>query len=438
MNSFNGFANSIRNIYYVIRNYVYNFPAVDASLVFYYPLDSSNGSINAGTANYASGLPVYDASMMGLAMNAYNPNNFVTGLGDLSLNNVMGSAATAYVKSDTSFNLVPSTGLSISMWVSCSAQDVCGTLISLYQNKNNIDSSIIVGLYGSKLFSGYNTVTNTSYIATGTYTTSTYGNYTILKYTSGSGTFKPTNTNLKVGYLVVGGGSKANPWGFKNNAGSFNIGGAGGNGGAITYSSLSQSNLTINNNITCNIVVGSGSTSTGTDGNASSLNATIVAQGGTKIYSSSFVTQYGNYYRWIGDGNTATATGGINNFPGGNHGNGGSPTSSSGSVGKLVIISDINISANYGGGGGGGGGGTSSTVANGSVGGNGGTDGLGANSIGSDDRNNVNQGNPGISNFGSGGGGGGGFYKDAYETSIGSNGGDGGSGVVIIYFPTRL
>lgn len=130
MNSFNGFANSIRNIYYVIRNYVYNFPAVDASLVFYYPLDSTDG--NARTANYASGLPVYDASMMGLATNTYTQNSFVTGLGDLILNNIMGSGATAYVRTDTSFNLVPSTGLSISFWVSCSGQlGKTGTLISL-------------------------------------------------------------------------------------------------------------------------------------------------------------------------------------------------------------------------------------------------------------------------------------------------------------------
>ena len=76
MNSFNSFGNSIRNTIYYVVNYIYNFPGVDASLVYYYPLDSSNG--NARTANYASGLPVYDASMMGLAMNTYDQNNFVT------------------------------------------------------------------------------------------------------------------------------------------------------------------------------------------------------------------------------------------------------------------------------------------------------------------------------------------------------------------------
>ena len=175
MNSFNGFANSIRNIYYVIRNYVYNFPAVDASLVFYYPLDSSNG--NARTANYASGLPVYDASMMGLAMNTYTPNNYVTGLGDLSLNNTMGSVATSYVKSDTSYNLVPSTGLSISLWFSCSGElDTSGTLISLYQQ--SIDSNLRVGLFGSTLLSQYYAPPPAvTYTATGTYTTSTYRIY---------------------------------------------------------------------------------------------------------------------------------------------------------------------------------------------------------------------------------------------------------------------
>jgi hypothetical protein len=152
MNSFNGFANSIRNIGYYVVNYIYNFPLIDSSLVLYYPLDSSNG--NARTANYASGLPVYDASMMGSAMNNYNQNSFVTGLGDLSLNNTMGSTAVAYVRTDTSFNLVPSTGLSISCWFSCSGQvDTSGTLISLYQNSSY--PSIELDIVGSRIFSGY-------------------------------------------------------------------------------------------------------------------------------------------------------------------------------------------------------------------------------------------------------------------------------------------
>lgn len=152
-NLFNGFG-SVTNMYYVIKNYIYNFPLVDASLVLYYPLDSSNGNINAGTTNYASGLPVYDASMMGSAMNTYGSTTFVTGLGDLSLNNTMGSAATAYVKSDTSFDLVPSTGLSISLWFSCSGQlDNSGILISLYQP--SIMSSIRLGVFSSTLYSEY-------------------------------------------------------------------------------------------------------------------------------------------------------------------------------------------------------------------------------------------------------------------------------------------
>jgi hypothetical protein len=138
---------------YVLQKYI--FPSVDASLVFYYPLDSSNGTINAGTANYASGgLPIYDASMMGFAMNTYALTNLVTGLGDLSLNNTMGSTASSYVKTDTSFNLVPSRGLSISLWFSCSGQlDICGSLISLYQNSSY--PSIELDIVGNRLFSGY-------------------------------------------------------------------------------------------------------------------------------------------------------------------------------------------------------------------------------------------------------------------------------------------
>ena len=427
MNSFNSFGNSIRNTIYYVVNYIYNFPGVDASLVYYYPLDSSNG--NARTANYASGLPVYDASMMGLAMNTYDQNNFVTGVGDLSLNNTMGSSALDYVRTDTSFNLVPSRGLSISLWFSCSGQvDTSGTLISLYQQ--SIDSNLRVGLFGSTLLSQYIVPPPAvTYTATGTYTTSTYSNYTILTYTSGTGTFTPTNTNLKVGYIVVGGGSAGNPWGSGNNDNNVIKGGAGGNGGAISYSLLSASNLTINKNNICNIIVGSGSTSKDISGGTSSLNDTIIAQGGTFTFPSS-----AGVYTLFGNTNTATAIGGINNFPGGNTGAGGQPVplNTSGGVGRYVQIFDISINAYYGGGGGGGGGRKNGTPPTGSGvnGGNGGIDGKGGDSY--------SPGYNGISNYGSGGGGGGGTdYTGPYNsTMIGSNGGNGGSGVVIIYFIT--
>jgi hypothetical protein len=430
MNSLSALGSFMYKTAYVLQKYI--FPSVDASLVFYYPLDSSNGTINAGTANYASGgLPIYDASMMGFAMNTYALTNLVTGLGDLSLNNTMGSTASSYVKTDTSFNLVPSRGLSISLWFSCSGQlDICGSLISLYQNSSY--PSIELDIVGNRLFSGYYMPPPAvTYTATGTYTTSIYGNYTILKYTSGSGTFKPTNTNLKVGYLVVGGGSAGNPSGYVSvhappNSGK---GGAGGNGGAIAYSLLNLSNLTINANIICNIVVGSSVTSN-TNGNNSSLNTTIVAQGGTNRYDSNN-TLYGI-------NNTATASGGINNIAGKTGTLGGQqsyPASNYTAESNLITINDININSYYGGGGGGGGMGASADSGGNS--GNGGLDGKGGASYGS--AGGVGQtGYPGFANYGGGGGGGGSYYSSGYITVTGNNGGNGGSGVVIIYFPTII
>ena len=126
--TFNSIQSFINKISKIVLSYTYNFPRVDASLVLYYPLDTSN---NLGlTPNYASGLPVYDANLNG-AVSILNKNNyFVTG--DLVLNNTMGASTSNYVSSNTTFNLVPSRGLSISCWFSCSGQlNAVGTLVSL-------------------------------------------------------------------------------------------------------------------------------------------------------------------------------------------------------------------------------------------------------------------------------------------------------------------
>jgi hypothetical protein len=152
MNSFNFIGSYLKNVGFSIIKYIYNFPAIDPSLVLYYPLDTS---LNTTVANYASGLPVYDASFSSSTSITTSTNTFVTGVGDVNLNNnVMGSVATQYVSNYNSFNLVPSTGLSIACWFSCSGElDTSGTLISLYQNSNY--PSIELDIVGSKLFSGY-------------------------------------------------------------------------------------------------------------------------------------------------------------------------------------------------------------------------------------------------------------------------------------------
>ena len=136
----------VNNITKFVSSYIYNFPALDASLVLYYPLDTS---INSITPNYASGLPVYDASFTNAIITTTN-NSFVTGVGDLSLNNTMGSTASSYVRSDTSFNLVPSRGLSIACWFSCSGQlNTTGTLFTLVGSSNS--NTIEVDISGSNM-----------------------------------------------------------------------------------------------------------------------------------------------------------------------------------------------------------------------------------------------------------------------------------------------
>ena len=308
-----------------------------------------------------------------------------------------------------------------------------GTKIYTFNNVNNIN---LIGIEDSSLNTYNYEYFGLPYTATGIYTKSTYGIYTILKYTSGSGTFSPTQSNLKVGYLVVGGGSAGNPAGSAKNRGDWIKGGAGGNGGAISYSPLNMSNLTITQNTICNIVVGSGSTRYDISGNPSSISISeliIKSQGGTNIYISA-----NRFYTLNGNDNTAIATGGIYNFNGGNYGGGGTLgyPANTGRTGKYVIINDISINSYYGGGGGGGGQGGSNAVT-GANGGNGDTDGKGGSSSGNSSEG--NPGYPGISNYGSGGGGGGGYYATSeilnYIGTI-AIGGNGGSGVVIIYFPT--
>jgi len=139
-NSISSFIVKVNNYVSSTISYIYNFPAVDASLALYYPLDISSNSF---TPNYASGLPVYDASLIN-TMITTNNNSFVMGIGDLSLNNTMGSStASSYVISNTSFNLVPSNGLSISCWFSCSGQlNTTGTLLTLMNSSTNIEIDI--------------------------------------------------------------------------------------------------------------------------------------------------------------------------------------------------------------------------------------------------------------------------------------------------------
>ena len=162
-NSFQTFLMYVRAKVSGLATFTYNFPALDPSLVLYYPLDSSaNPSNGFQTANFASQLPVYDASLAGSAMITYAPNNSVTSFGDLSLNNTMGAQLVPqtvsgnYVVSNTSFALNISGGFSVSLWFSCSGQlNKTGTLISLpYQKTGN---GIQIDISGpNMIYTGYN------------------------------------------------------------------------------------------------------------------------------------------------------------------------------------------------------------------------------------------------------------------------------------------
>ena len=112
--------------------YTYNYPNLDPSMALYYPLNdiSSNRLSNYGST--VKNIATYDASFVGTGIITTTNNTFVTGLGDLSLNNTMGETATNYVMVDNSFTLNPSSGLSISFWFSSTGvSNTKGTFLSL-------------------------------------------------------------------------------------------------------------------------------------------------------------------------------------------------------------------------------------------------------------------------------------------------------------------
>ena len=133
-NSIQSFLNYVRaRITSSTPSFTYNFPALDPSLVLYYPMDTS-ANVGGGfkTPNYASQLPVYDASMAGSTMITLVPGTYARGIGDLSLNNTLGSTATNYVVANNTFAPNISGGFSIAVWFSCSGQlNKTGTLITL-------------------------------------------------------------------------------------------------------------------------------------------------------------------------------------------------------------------------------------------------------------------------------------------------------------------
>ena len=473
MNSFNYIGSYLKNVGFSIINYIYNFPALDPSLVLYYPLDTS---LNTRVANYASQLPVYDASLSTGTTITTSQNLFVTGLGDLSLNNTMGSTATQYVTSNTSFNLVPSNGLSISCWFSCSGElGKKGTLISLYQNSDY--PSIELDIVGSTLFSQYYTpyiyavpTTIDAIMDSNKFDPSQLGNnyatgYHVYKFTStGSNSiqFKTVESNISLTVILVaggGGGGGACP----------GEGCGGGGGGGVRYGTI-----TINTVCTLTITVGSGglggkgpssSLTASTNGGDSSITCAspvineiakgggrggqpyanspgnIGGDGGSGGGGSAFAqnSQYANggdvttgtgnlaYYGYKGGKGNWSSYEPPNNGGGGGGGGGASSAggegqTSDGQPGGSGIAFNIYNSTTYFAGGGGGGG--SIVARNGNR--TGGIKGIGGGGNGGAYNT---SGDIGSVNTGGGGGGAGGNVN--YST----DGGNGGSGICIILVP---
>jgi len=159
-----GSFNSIIN--FLNGTIVYLFPSLDPSLVLYYPFDSSiNENGTQKTPNYANQSVTNDATLYGNAIITTQSNSYITGYGDLSLNNTMGSTATDYVISNNTFALDPSQGLSISCWFSCSGElNTNGTLLSLPMDLSGSELRIDISetnlIYSSYyiIFRGFNSI----------------------------------------------------------------------------------------------------------------------------------------------------------------------------------------------------------------------------------------------------------------------------------------
>lgn len=154
--SFSSMHCMFKHVKNIVGAYIYNFPSIDPNLVFYYPMDmSSTVSGGVKTPNYASGLPVYDASMIGSDVITKVGGNYVMGVGDLSLNNTMGSTATRYVISNKTFATNSNPGFTVSLWFSCEGQlNTRGTLVHMSNGTNN---GIEVDISGTNMiFSGWN------------------------------------------------------------------------------------------------------------------------------------------------------------------------------------------------------------------------------------------------------------------------------------------
>lgn len=269
----------------------------------------------------------------------------------------------------------------------------------------------------------------TNWVALGTDTVSLSGTYTVHTFNS-SGNFVVASGTITVEVFVVAGGGGAGKQASGNPMGV----GGGGAGGIGTNTAHAVSG-------TVTVVVGAGGTgatsggANGTAGSNSSFGTITAIGGGYGAGGADVAGGSGG----SGGGATGAGLGGAGTAGQGNTGGNGSNAASSYGAGGGGGRSAVGANGTSGAGGNGGNGiasAISGTTAYYAGGGGGstyasGTDGLGGNggggNAGVDGAN--NPGSPGTANTGGGGGGG------HYETAI-SDGGNGGSGVVIVRYLT--
>ena len=331
------------------------------------------------------------------------------------------------------------------------------TVYTQIQADRNFTSFIINSNYGPNFTaSGYGGACGYGDIfvyknvsATGTFTSSTYGVYTLYMFTAGTGTITFSSTATVYVLLVGGGGG-----GAYSSAGIVHCGGGGGGGGGVGYGTI---NFVAGTTYTITVGVGGGpdyynngfsgldTTIVGTDvyelaygggGGSAAAGSKSGGSGGgtaggqdtgqsggitTKGSSSTTITHSMNYY--------GNAGGSVGSYSLGGSGGGGAGNPGDSVMGNVPGNGGAGIqwpiNTQYYGGGGGGGAGGDTIGLNGSTGGLGGGGAGGKTTTDPAGGTGLGTGTNGTANTGGGGGGGG--YKSNY-------GGSGGSGVVIFAF----
>jgi hypothetical protein len=269
------------------------------------------------------------------------------------------------------------------------------------------------------------------YTATGNYTSSQNSGYTILQFNVGSSSVTFNTTINNAGMIIVGAGGRGGNGGADfNSQVMYYYGGGGGGGGGITYISSTSIGIGTKNisvgDIGTNVIAGGQSSVNEyiSYGGSPAENVTFRSGGKPGGNGGSINTIHGGGGGGgaAGYNNTTTSLGGAN-INGQNSGQISSTTKGGDSYIKTITIPFSPFTLNVGGGGGGGDGGIGNNGDGFNYAGFAGN-GTGGMSKASSTKNDTDG-----KCFGSGGGGGG--------QKISNIGGNGGTGVVYIWWPTQ-